>query len=167
MYAGKTDEAAIQLEQIAATYSTLSVPYINEGLMYLKAGQFEAAERALKHAVERDANSAIANHCLGMAQSNLGKFKEAEASYLAALSADDNYAVAHLNLAILYDLYLQQPEQALPHYDRYAQLVPTPDTKVAGWIKEIRGRMGVGKKPAAAEAPAAETAAPAESGAKQ
>ena len=150
MYAGKVDDAAAQLEQIGATYPTLSVPFINEGLMYLKANQFEAAERALRKAVERDANSAIANNYLGVAQRNLGKFKDAEASYKAALIADDNYALAHLNIAVLYDLYLQQPDQALQHYDRYQQLVPTPDTKIAGWIKEIHIRMGVNRKPAAA-----------------
>ena len=159
VYAGKLDEGALLLEQIAASYPTLSVPYINEGMMYLKANQFEAAERALKHAVERDAKSAVANNYLGVAQRNLGKFKDAEASYQTALTADDNYAVAHLNLAVLYDLYLQKPELALPHYDRYQELVPTPDTKIAGWIKEIRTRMGVNKKPAAPATPAPDAAA--------
>jgi tetratricopeptide (TPR) repeat protein len=171
VYAGKVDEGAALLEQVANSYPTLSVPYVNEGLMYLKANQFEAAERVLKRAVERDEKSAVANNYLGVAQRNLGKFKDAEASYLAALATDDDYAVAHLNLAVLYDLYLQHPEQALPHYDRYQQLVPTPDPKIAGWIKEIRTRMGVNKKPAATtETPPAvpaSTSAPADAGAKQ
>jgi len=169
VYAGKVDEGALLLEQVASSYPTLSVPYINEGLMYLKANQFEAAERALKHAVERDAKSAVANNYLGVAQRNLGKFKDAEASYQAALAADDNYAAAHLNLAVLYDLYLQKPEQALPHYDRYMELVPAPDTKIAGWVKEIRTRMGVNKKPAAPAPDATPTSPPADAdaGAKQ
>ena len=119
--------------------------------MYLKANQFEPAERAFKHAVERDANSAIANNYLGVAQRNLGKFKDAEASYHAALTADDTYAAAHLNLGVLYDMYLQQPEQALEQFERYQQLVATPDTKVGGWIKELRARTGAGKKPATTE----------------
>lgn len=155
VYAGRTDEAATQLEQLAAAYTTLSVPYINEGLMYLKANQFEAAERAFKHAVERDASSAIANNYLGVAQRNLGKFKDAEAAYQAAVTADDNYAAAHLNLGVLYDMYLQQPEQALTQFERYQQLASTPDAKVASWIKELRTRTGAGKKPAASEVSAA------------
>lgn len=156
VYAGKIDEAALQLEQLAATYPTLSVPYINEGLMYLKANQFEAAERAFKHAVERDANSAIANNYLGVSQRNLGKFKDAEAAYLAAVGADDNYANAHLNLGVLYDMYLQQPEQALSHFEKYQQLTTTPDSRVAGWVKELRTRTGAGKKPAATTDPTTE-----------
>ena len=127
--------------------------------MYLKANNFEAAERAFKHAVERDANSAIANNYLGVSQRNLGKFKDAEAAYLAAVTADDNYAAAHLNLGVLYDMYLQQPEQALTHYARYQQLQTTPDTKVGSWVKELRTRLGLNKKPAASEAPAADAPA--------
>ena len=159
MYAGKIDEAALQLEQLAATYTMLSVPYINEGLMYLKSNQFEAAERAFKHAVERDPNSAIANNYLGVTQRNLGKFKDAEAAYQAAVTADDNYAAAHLNLGVLYDMYLQQPDQALVQLERYQQLLPTPDSKVASWVKELRTRTGAGKKPAAPAASVAEEGA--------
>lgn len=159
VYAGKIDDGAAQLEQLAAAYPTLSVPYINEGLMYLKVNQFEAAERAFKHAVERDATSAIANNYLGVAQRNLGKFKEAETAYQAAVAADDNYAAAHLNLGVLYDMYLQQPEQALQQYERYQQLLTTPDTKVASWIKELHARTGAGKKPPATETSAVEEGA--------
>lgn len=148
--AGKNDEAALQLEQLANEYPALAAPLINAGVLYLKASQFEAAERALKRAVERDTKSPVANTYLGVAERNLGKFKNAEASYRAALSTDDTYAPAHLNLGILYDLYLQQPEQALSEYQRYQELLSEPDNKVAGWIKELKARLGK-KAPAAGD----------------
>jgi hypothetical protein len=56
-----------------------------------------------------------------------------------------------LNLAVLYDLYLQQPEDAVQQYDRYQQLVPNPDPKIVNWIREIHNRVGAAKKPAATE----------------
>lgn len=152
--AGKQDEAALQLEQLANDYPSLAAPLINAGLLYLKANQFDAAVRAFQRALERDANSALANNYLGVSYRNLGKFKEAEAAYLAAIAVDDSYAAAHLNLGVLYDLYLQKPEQALSEYERYQQLLSTPDTKVASWIKELKSRLS-GNKPKAPSADAA------------
>ena len=35
---------------------------------------------------------------------------------------DPNYAIAYLNLGVLCDLYLQQPQRALEAYERYLAL---------------------------------------------
>ncbi len=64
---------------------------------------------------------------------------DAKASYLAAIAADDNYAPAHRNLAVLADLYLDEPQLALHHMERYAALVGD-DKQVAGWVTELRRR---------------------------
>jgi len=138
--AGKQDEAALQLEQLANAYPSFAAPLINLGLLYLKANQFDAAVNAFSRALERDPKSAMAHNYLGVCYRNLGKFKEAEAAYQAAIASDESYAAAHLNLGVLYDLYLQQPELALAEYERYQQLLALPDTKVAGWIKELKTR---------------------------
>lgn len=147
--AGKQDEAALQLERLANDYPTLAAPLINAGLLYLKANQFETAKHAFERALQRDAKSAPANNYLGVCYRNLGKFKEAQAAYQAALASDETYAPAHLNIGVLYDLYLQQPEQALAEYERYQQLLPAPDPKVASWIKELKSRLGGSKAKAA------------------
>lgn len=147
---GQRDAAVAKLEQLANAYPTVSAPLINIGLLYLKANQFEMAERAFKRALERDPQSAPAHNYLGVCYRNLGKFKDAEAAYRSALAGDTDYAAAHLNLGVLYDLYLQQPEQALNEYERYQQLLATPDTKVTGWIKELKTRIGSKAKGAAA-----------------
>jgi tetratricopeptide (TPR) repeat protein len=153
--AGKQDEAALQLERLAADYPTLATPLINVGLLYLKANQFEAARHAFERALQRDAKSAPADNYLGVCYRNLGKFKEAQVAYQAALASDEAYAPAHLNLGVLYDLYLQQPEQALTEYERYQQLLPTPDTKIASWIKELKSRLGSKAKAASGNAASA------------
>jgi len=66
-----------------------------------------------------------------------GKFDDARRQYRKALDADPDYALAHLNIAILYDLYLQEPKEALPHYQAYQQLLPAEDGVVAKWIIEL------------------------------
>jgi len=143
---GQTAAATQQLQQLAGRYPTFAGPLVNLGLMELKAARYEPAANLFKQALERDVKSAPAHHYLGVSYRNLGRFKEAEAAYKDAISADDSYAVAHLNLGVLYDLYLQHPELALPEYQRYQELQGTPDAKVAGWIKELSGRLNADKR---------------------
>jgi tetratricopeptide (TPR) repeat protein len=147
--AGQVAQATQQLHKLADAYPTFTGPLINLGLIELKANRYEPASAYFKQALQRDSKSAAANNYLGVCYRYLGKFKEAEAAYQQALAADDSYAIAHLNLGVLYDLYLQKPELALPQYERYQALLTTPDTKVAGYIKEITGRLNADKRKAA------------------
>lgn len=149
--AGQTDAATAQLQQLASNYPTFAGPLINLGLIEFQANRYESAANLFKRALERDAKSAAANNYLGMSYRYLGRFKDAEAAYKGAIAADDTYAVAHLNLGVLYDLYLQQPELALPEYERYQALQSTPDAKVAAWIKELTSRLNAAKKAKTAE----------------
>ena len=45
-----------------------------------------------------------------------GNFRQAERHFQRALQAQPDYAIAHKNLAFLYELYLGAPEQAYQHY---------------------------------------------------
>jgi len=146
---GQVDQAQQQLQKLADAYPTFTGPLVNLGLIELKASRYEPAAAYFKQALQRDAKSPAANNYLGVCYRYLGKFKEAEAAYQQALAADDTYAVAHLNLGVLYDLYLQKPELALPEYERYQALLPAPDPKVASWIKEISGRLNADKRKSA------------------
>lgn len=148
--AGQTEAAKQQLQQLAAAYPSFAGPLINLGLIELKATHYEAAAQLFKQAAERDAKSAAAHNYLGVSYRYLGRFKDAEMAYQAAIAADDTYAAAHLNLGVLYDLYLQQPEQALSEYERYQGLLNAPDAKVASWIKELNSRLNADKKARAA-----------------
>lgn len=148
--AGQIAPATQQLQKLADTYPAFTGPLINLGLIELKANRYEPAAALFKRALERDPKSAAANNYLGVSYRYLGKFKEAESAYKLALTTDDTYAIAHLNLGVLYDLYLQKPELALPEYERYQALLPTPDAKVAGWIKEISSRLNAEKRTKAA-----------------
>ena len=62
----------------------------------------------------------------------------------SASSARDNsaFADAERNLAILLDLYVADPAGALPHYERYQTLTSGADPQVAGWLTELRTRLG-------------------------
>ncbi len=54
-----------------------------------------------------------------------------------------DFADAHLNLAILYDIYLQFFYDAHDHYQRYLELAPEDETakKVKLWLQDLQQRM--------------------------
>ena len=146
MKAGKTADAALEFKQLTLAYPQLSGPYVNLGLAYLQSSLLPQAEEAFKAALEHNPGSAIAANELGIAERRLGKFKEAEAAYQRTIATDPGYAPAYLNLGVLYDLYLAEPQKALDQFEHYIQLAGD-NKQVAGWVVELRKRVGA---PAAA-----------------
>ena len=78
---------------------------------------------------------------VGILHREAGRFADAEAAYLKAVTVNPQYALAHFNLGILLDLYLGRHEQALTHYQRYQELAPDEDKQVEGWIADISRRI--------------------------
>ena len=76
-----------------------------------------------------------------MQQRKAGQFAEAKAAYERALALDPNYADAERNLAILQDLYLDDPAAALPHFERYQLLTQGADKEVTAWLVELKSRL--------------------------
>jgi hypothetical protein len=63
-----------------------------------------------------------------------------------------------LNLGVLYDLYLAQPQKALGEFERYVEIAGE-NKQVTGWLVELRKRVGA-PAPARTQAPPAEPAPP-------
>ena len=91
-------------------------------LLQRKQGQLDKAEEALKSAVARENSSAVAWTELGVTQRMRGEFKDAAASYQKAVEADPLMRPAWRNLGVLEDLYLGDPERALPAFEQYKQI---------------------------------------------
>lgn len=132
-------EAERELTTLATREPRLAGPYANLGILYLRAGRATDAAKSLEFAISLHPRSAYYNE-LGMVYRTEGRFDAAEQAYQHALALDPDYAYAHLNLGILYDLYLQQPERALPHYERYQALAPAEAGTVGKWIVDLKRR---------------------------
>lgn len=142
MHAGNLAAAEQSFRALSDAYPLYSGALLNLGILQAKAGRLEDAEKTLRTAIDRNANSAAAFNQLGIVYRRLGRFSQADDAYQRALQIDPNYALAHLNLGVLCDLYLQQPQRALQSYERYLALAVTPDAKVAGWVTELKTRLG-------------------------
>jgi len=146
MKAGRGTDAELEFKQLSIAYPQFAGPEVNLGLLYLQTSRLPEAETALKAALERSPTNSVAGNELGIVERKLGKFAEAEAAYQRTIAAQPDYAPAHLNLGMLYDLYLAQPQKALDEYQRYLQIVGE-NKQVAGWVVELRKRVAA---PAAA-----------------
>lgn len=143
--AGRNKEAEQALLTLTKLAPELSGPYANLGIVYHRSGRTKEAIEALKRAIQANPRRAVYYNELGIIYRQEGKFDDARRSYSKALDVDPDYALAQLNIAILYDLYLQDPKLALPHYQRYQQLVPTDDKTVNNWIIELQRRINPAK----------------------
>jgi tetratricopeptide (TPR) repeat protein len=152
LQAGKLTDAELELKQLILAYPQYPGPYVNLGLLYERAGKYSEAEQALRQATQKGMPSALTYTELGITYRQLGRFKDAESAYGEAIKIDPNYAPAHLNLGVLCDLYLQQPQRALEALERYMELSGNSDKRVATWIAELKARVGSNPKPQTAEA---------------
>lgn len=139
LQANHLPEAERELTALTARQPQLAGPYANLGILYFRAGRTADAAKALEHAIALNPRPEYYNE-LGMVHRTEGRFGAAESAYRHALELDPDYAYAHLNLGILYDLYLQQPDRALPQYERYQALAPGEAGTVGKWIADLKRR---------------------------
>ena len=146
--AGRHADAERELAALTAREPKLAGPHANLGILYHRMGRAAQAITALERAIDLNPERAPYHNMLGMVHRGEGRFAQARAAYERALALDPNYAYAHLNLGILYDLYLAEPQKALPHYEHYRTLAPQEAGAVAKWIADIkqRGRTGTARQ---------------------
>jgi Flp pilus assembly protein TadD len=140
MQAGRYKEAETVLLELTRKYPELSGPYANLGILYYRTGRPTEAVEMLNRAIGINSQQAAYYNQLGVIQRSNGRFAEARTAYSRALEVDANYSFAHLNLGILYDLYLDEPDRAVAHYQRYGELSPADAKQVEKWIADLKQR---------------------------
>lgn len=141
MRAGDTTRARRLLEALSQTQPALAGPQINLGILLLTEQDTAGAEAQFRRVLQQTPGHPVASNQLALLLRQQGRFNEAEQAYANALQNQPGYLLAHRNIGILYDLYLQQPEKALYHYQRYQTLADAADTEVTGWIAELKLRV--------------------------
>lgn len=139
--AGKIDLAILQFEQLLEKNPSLKHAYTNLGLLYIRKQNTEQAKQAFLNAIEQDKNDAVAYNHLAVIQRQNGEFQQALLNYKNAINADPDYAKAHLNLGILFDIYLQKLPEALEQYEQYQRLTDNSNKDVDKWLIDIKRRI--------------------------
>jgi Tfp pilus assembly protein PilF len=137
---GHYGRAAELLEKIVAQSPGVTAPYINLAIAYRHLDKPEQAEAHLKSALNLVPWHPVACNEYGLLYRKSGRFDEARAIYEKALARFPDFYPVHRNLGILCDLYLNDLECALEHYEIYGRARPE-DEQVQLWIADLRNRL--------------------------
>ena len=118
----------------------------NAGVLLARAGRAVEAEAQLLHSLEQLPDQDRAYVELGFVYRLQGRFVEARQAYGEALRLKPDSRVAHQNAGILSDLYTQQPEEALHHYEAALALTSPDSMPLAAWVAELKQRLGIKPK---------------------
>jgi tetratricopeptide (TPR) repeat protein len=140
MQARDYTQAEPLLAELTRKQPQLAGPWLNLGILYARTQRRVEAIQTLRQGLGLNPKSAPAQNQLGILLRETGQLQAAEQAYQAALSAAPDYANAHLNLGVLYDVHLKQPALALKHYEQYRQLAPADSARVAVWIADLKQR---------------------------
>lgn len=140
-------EAKSILESLVEHDTKLSGPWVMLGDIELKGEggkpNLVEAEAAYNTAIGITPENINAYLKLALVQRKLGKFLHAQNTYAAVLAVWKDFPEAHLNLAILYDLYLNHPIRAQKHMEAYQFLTDGENTQVSMWLENLQQRTGI------------------------
>ncbi len=139
LLAGQKDKALARYTAVQQAAPTHVSAWLNAALIKREQKQLPEALALIEQSLQHSPNEARALTLKGVVLREQGKLADAKNAYLAAVQANDSYAPAHRNLAVLADLYLDEPALALRHMERYAALVGD-DKQVTAWVTELRRR---------------------------
>jgi len=121
--------------------------HVNLAIIHANNENNAAARSSLDAALALNPDHPEALNQLGMLLRRNGKFIEAEAAYLKAITVSPDYALAHYNLGVLNELYLQRLDVALENFETYQTLVGE-DEQVGKWIADLRRRVAATQRTA-------------------
>ena len=147
MASGDFVDAELRFKEFVLLYPDYPGAYVNLAIIHAKNEDNENTRTAIDNALAVDAEYAPALNQLGMLLRRNGNFLEAEAAYLKAVTVSPDYALAHYNLGVLNELYLQRLDTALQHFETYQDLVGE-DKQVERWIADLRRRVAANQRTA-------------------
>ncbi|RYG07026.1 MAG: hypothetical protein EOO07_28180, partial [Chitinophagaceae bacterium] len=136
--AGELDKAESNLRRLANEHSDHIGLWINLANVYYKKEKLDQADDAISNAQKINSKNPDAYNLAGLIAAGKGDYKKAEKNYLNALALNDNLAIAHYNIALLYDIYYQDIGKAVTHYERYMSLIPDEDKDTSKWVEELK-----------------------------
>ncbi|MGR6873276.1 tetratricopeptide repeat protein [Pseudomonas sp. HK3] len=125
--------------------TSLSGPWVLLGNIAVEKKEYTLAQDHYKQALKITPDNINAYIALARLQRLMGEFGVAQNTLAQVLGIWKDCPEAHLNLGILYDLYLNQPKKAQQHIETYLFLNDYKDQKAIAWYNEIQSRTGIEK----------------------
>jgi len=113
-------------------------PWANLALIYIKQGLYEKAEKHIQKSLTKNPKMAQALNMAGFIEEQKGNINKAKNYYEKSIEKNPGYTLAHYNLALLYDIYLQNIPEAIKHYQQYLSLLNDEDEEIENWVEELK-----------------------------
>ena len=131
----KAEDVLLNLEP---TYKNPDL-YTNIAIININKKNIDKAKTYIEKSIALNPNNYISQNVYGVVLRKMGKFDDAVKAYSTSISKNSDYADAYLNMAILYDIYIDSPKKALPYYEKYMALADN-DKNIKKWIVEVKRR---------------------------
>lgn len=119
----------------------LAGAYSNLALIHFNKEEYDTSLEFVNKALLRNPEQAQAHQLRAQIMIIEGKIHEAKKDYLKAIELKPNYLNAQYNLALLYDIYFQETELAIQHYEIYLSLLTKPDEATQEWVNHLKGTL--------------------------
>lgn len=141
MKAGDMDRASASFKKLTQSQPNFIGAWINLASSYYNSKKFVEANSALTKAKSLNPNLAEVYNLAGLLDIEKGEYQAAEKNYLAALALNKDYANAHYNLALVYDIFYQDTTEAILHYEQYLALSGNSDKSTLSWVTELKAKL--------------------------
>lgn len=135
---GEPDKASKTLSRIGSSHTNHLGLWINLANAQYQTNDFKAALDTLNKAKAINQKAPEVYNLSGLIAVAQGDYKAAENHYRKALSLNKNYANAHYNLALVYDIFYQDIQLAVVHYEKYLSLASEEDPTTTSWVEELK-----------------------------
>lgn len=135
---GDAEKAVKSLDKLAQAHPQHVGLWINLAVARYENNQIKEAADALAHAKKIHGDIAEIHNLSGLIAVKQGEYPAAEKEYQAAIKLKKNYADAHYNLALMYDIFYQDIAKAVEHYEQYLTLVNGDDKETSTWVEELK-----------------------------
>jgi len=134
--AGNIEIAKRRFSSLVKIYPLMAGAEVNLGIIADLQQDKAAASAHFERALKTNPSNLDALIYSASYQQEAGLFTAAEQHLLKAEQVAPNSDIVQYNLGVLYELYLQEYERAIEHYQRYVELSNNDDAeKVKRWIK--------------------------------
>lgn len=142
---GKHAEAESALRAFIDKYPDIASAYLNLAYALLNRQQPEKSLQAVDKSIELNPRIAQAYHHRAYLKLNNGDIHQAREDFQHAITLHPGYENAHFNLALLYDIYLQNINLAIKHYQSYLDLVAGDDERTREWVEYLKNSVRHGQ----------------------
>lgn len=133
------DKALEVFLSLESKYDNADV-YTNIAIIYLNKNQYITAKTYIEKSIVLNSENDIAQNVYGVILRNLGELDKSVQAYNKSITINSKNAYSYLNLAILLDIFIDSPKDALYNYEKYAEYMPE-DKEVEKWIIEVKRRV--------------------------